>query len=128
MRGKEHYIIYFWLGQASSQDEREAAALHAIALDDQYSGAPVQVRVVQGKEPAHFLKIFEGRMIVHAGGKASGFKNQNEKDFYDTDGIRLYHLKGTTPLNTRAVQVAESATSLNSGSSYSNSANQNTSN
>ena len=54
-------------------------------------------------------------MIVHAGGKASGFKNRNEKDFYDTDGIRLLHLKGLTPLDTRAVQVAETATSLNSG-------------
>ena len=65
VNGKENYIIYFWLGQESSQDERGAAALHAVALDDKYGGAPVQVRVVEHKEPEHFYTIFKGKMVVH---------------------------------------------------------------
>ena len=48
------------------QDERGAAALHTVALDDKYGGAPVQVRVVQYKEPEHFLQIFRGKMVIHA--------------------------------------------------------------
>lgn len=57
-------------------------------------------------------------MVVHAGGKASSFKNREEKDSYDADGVSLYHVKGTNPRNTRAVQVAEEAASLNSGDCF----------
>ena len=48
-------------------------------------GYPVQVRVVQNKEPPHFFKIFEGMMVVHDGGIASGFKNSEQEDEYDDD-------------------------------------------
>jgi villin 1/advillin len=54
-------------------------------------------------------------MVVHSGGKASGFKNKNDTDSYDTDGVSLFHVRGTNELNTRAVQVPEAASSLNSG-------------
>eukprot|EP01099_Mayorella_cantabrigiensis_P000414 TRINITY_DN1191_c0_g1_i1.p1 TRINITY_DN1191_c0_g1~~TRINITY_DN1191_c0_g1_i1.p1 ORF type:complete len:857 (-),score=275.17 TRINITY_DN1191_c0_g1_i1:59-2320(-) len=115
--GKEHFnhIIYFWQGSSSSTDEKSSAALHAKELDDSMGGTPVQVRVVQNKEPDHFLQLFKGKMIIHEGGCASGFKNLNDKDVYDTDGVSLFHVRGTNSLNTRAVQVAEKAGSLNSG-------------
>lgn len=89
---KEMHIIYFWQGLESSQDERGASALHAKNLDDKMGGEPVQVRVVQNKEPPHFYAMFKGKMVVHAGGKASGFKNRNDKDSYDTDGTRLFQV------------------------------------
>jgi hypothetical protein len=88
--------------------------LKAKDLDDEVGGAAVQVRVVQGKEPAHFRQLFKGKMIVHAGGKASGFKNSTEADSYDTDGVALFHVKGSSPLNTSATQVEEKAASMNS--------------
>ena len=47
--------------------------------------------------------------------QASGFKNVGDKDKYDTDGTRLFQVRGTTALNTRAIQVPERAASLNSG-------------
>ena len=53
--------------QESSQDEKAAAAIHAFQLDDKYGGAPVQVRVVQNKEPDHFLLVFKGRTGCIAG-------------------------------------------------------------
>lgn len=74
--------------------------------------------VTQGKEPKHFLSLFQGKMIVHEGGVASGFKNQKAVDTFDTDGISLFHVKGTNAYNTRAVQVAEKASSLNSGDCF----------
>ncbi|RYD76251.1 MAG: hypothetical protein EOP84_17160, partial [Verrucomicrobiaceae bacterium] len=52
-KGSEEHILYFWLGADSSADERGAAALLTVQLDDQMGGKPVQVRVTQGKEPAH---------------------------------------------------------------------------
>lgn len=114
---KKNYIIYFWQGLKSSQDERGASAIHAVKLDEQYGGDPVQVRVVQNKEPPHFYLVMQqfGGMVVHAGGHASGFKNRDDKDSYDTDGTRLFQVRGTNDWNTRAIQVEEEPASLNSG-------------
>lgn len=115
--GKENYIIYYWQGNDSSQDEKGASALLATALDDQYGGAPVQVRVVQNKEPDHFLTLFKGKFIIRRGGKASSFKNSEEKDDLGGD-VALYHVKGTSELNTKAVQVDAVASSLNSNDCF----------
>lgn len=114
---KKCYIIYFWQGLKSSQDEKGASAIHAVQLDDKYGGDPVQVRVVQNKEPPHFLLVMQqfGGMVVHEGGRASGFKNVEDSDTYDLDGTRLFQVKGTNDWNTRAVQVPEVPASLNSG-------------
>lgn len=34
------------------------------------------MRVTQGKEPSFFRELFNGRMVVHSGGVASGWKNK----------------------------------------------------
>lgn len=116
--GKASHVIYFWQGRSSTTDEKASAALWATKIDDEMGGSPVQVRVIQGKEPAHFRALFHGKMIVHTGGKASGFTNVDDSDSYDTDGVSLYHVKGTSPGNTVASQVAEVASSLNSGDCF----------
>ena len=112
--GRERGMIYFWLGDDSTADERGSAALLAKEMDDtRFRGGATQVRVTQGKSPSHFRAIFGGLMIVHAGGNASGFKNSTEEDTKDEDGIALFHVKGTTAMNTAGMQVAEKAESLN---------------
>lgn len=116
--GNERYIIYFWQGSASSQDEKAASAIHAVRLDNELFGKAVQVRVVQGYEPAHFLRIFKGRMVIFLGGKASGFKNVHDHDTYDVDGTRLFQVRGTCDFDTRAVQLPEKASSLNSDDAF----------
>jgi hypothetical protein len=40
------------------------------------------MRVTQGKEPAFFRELFNGRMVVHTGGVASGWKNKVRGDAY----------------------------------------------
>ncbi|ODM95069.1 Gelsolin, cytoplasmic [Orchesella cincta] len=113
-KNREKYIIYFWQGTDSTQDEKAAAALHAIRLDDELHGKAIQVRVVQGNEPAHFLRIFKGRMIIFRGGHASGFKNVRQHDTYDPTKPKLFHVKGTCEDDTRAVEVEPIAASLDS--------------
>eukprot|EP00286_Rhodomonas_abbreviata_P015931 CAMPEP_0181317536 /NCGR_PEP_ID=MMETSP1101-20121128/16522_1 /TAXON_ID=46948 /ORGANISM="Rhodomonas abbreviata, Strain Caron Lab Isolate" /LENGTH=809 /DNA_ID=CAMNT_0023424939 /DNA_START=45 /DNA_END=2470 /DNA_ORIENTATION=+ len=122
-RSEEH-IIYFWLGNDSTADEKGAAALLTVELDDSMGGKPVQVRVTQGKEPAHFRQLFKGKMIVFRGGNESGFSNKNGAGA-DSGGAAdigtdeaLFHIRGTTALNTVAVEVAPTATALNSEDSF----------
>jgi len=116
--GKECYMIYFWQGTKSSQDEKAASAIFAVKMDDDVGGSATQVRVVQGKEPNHFLALFKGKLVIRSGGKASGFKNKGDVDSYDVSGTSLFHVKGTNELNTRAVQVEDKAHSLNSNDSF----------
>ena len=73
---------------------------------------------MQGKEPAHFRQLFRGAMIVHTGGHASGWRNTNDQDSYDTDGVALFHVRGSNSQNTAAIQVPEKASSLNSEDSF----------
>ena len=115
---KQLHTIYYWLGLGSSSDEKGAAALLTKQMDDELGGAATQVRVVMGKEPLHFVVLFKGKMIVRAGGKASSFRNRQDADSYDMDGISLFHVRGTDEYDTRAVQVPETAPSLNSGDCF----------
>eukprot|EP00928_Gymnodinium_smaydae_P081296 TRINITY_DN64845_c0_g1_i1.p1 TRINITY_DN64845_c0_g1~~TRINITY_DN64845_c0_g1_i1.p1 ORF type:complete len:903 (-),score=145.17 TRINITY_DN64845_c0_g1_i1:313-2766(-) len=115
---RDAHIIYYWHGKSSSIDEKSASAIFASQLDAEMGGTPVQVHVEQGKEPPHFCQLFKGSLIIHAGGKASGFRNKDDQDTADVDGTALFHVKGTNELNTRAVQVPEVAASLNSGDCF----------
>jgi advillin len=112
----DEYIIYFWLGNESSPDEKGAAALLTVQLDDSMGGKPVQVRVTQGKEPAHFRTLFKGRMIIYKGGNPSGF--QRGGDAPVQDDVALFHVRGTNALNTVGLQVDARAASLNSEDSF----------
>lgn len=58
----------------SPADEQGTAALKTVEMDDALGGAAVQVRVNQGKEPAHFLTVFQGQMLIFSGGIKSSFE------------------------------------------------------
>ena len=60
-------------GSHSTPDERGAAAAFAVELDDKHGGRPIQMRIVQGKEPLHFMLIFKGTLIIREGGIKSSF-------------------------------------------------------
>jgi advillin len=117
MKGRsEEYIIYYWLGNNSTNDEKGAAALLSVELDDSMGGKPVQVRVVQGKEPGHFRQLFQGKMIVYQGGNDSGFSKAGGHSALAEEA--LFHVRGTSALNTVALQVGTAASSLNSQDSF----------
>uniref|UniRef100_A0A674GFT7 Villin 1 n=1 Tax=Taeniopygia guttata TaxID=59729 RepID=A0A674GFT7_TAEGU len=61
---KVNRIIYIWQGRQASTDELAASAYQAVALDQKYNNEPVQIRVTMGKEPAHLMAIFKGKMLV----------------------------------------------------------------
>ena len=110
----EKHVIYFWQGNESSKDETGSSAILSTLLDDELGGAPVQIRVTQGKEPSHFRALFDGSMIIHFGGVASSFKNVDDADQVDDDAVSLYHVYGTNEKNTYGIFTKETASSLTS--------------
>ena len=104
------HIIYAWHGMTSSADDKGAAAQLAGALDKELGDTAVQVRVTQGKEPAHFRALFKGTAVVHLGGKAA--------DSAAAADAGLFQVTGTTEANTAATQVALAAASLNSDDAF----------
>jgi len=114
---QDRFIIYFWLGQKSSQDERGTAALKAVELDDRLGGLPVQVRVVEGKEPNHFLAMFQGKLKVFQGGLSSSFEGGPRQELNEGDNY-LMQVHGNTPLSTVAIQVPLEAASLNTNDCF----------
>uniref|UniRef100_A0A672GQX5 Villin-like n=1 Tax=Salarias fasciatus TaxID=181472 RepID=A0A672GQX5_SALFA len=106
--GQQRYILYMWQGRRATKDEITACAYQAVNLDNKYNGAPVQVRVVMGKEPQHFLAIFKGKMIIYEGGTSRSGVDTPEPP------IRLFQVRGTTEFNTKATEVPGRASSLNS--------------
>lgn len=106
--GRQQYILYMWQGRNATTDEVTACAYQAVNVDKKYNGAPVQVRVTMGKEPRHFLSIFKGKFIIFEGGKDRSGKVTPERD------TRLFQVRGTDELNTKATEVVPRASSLNS--------------
>uniref|UniRef100_A0A7N6FIX2 HP domain-containing protein n=1 Tax=Anabas testudineus TaxID=64144 RepID=A0A7N6FIX2_ANATE len=104
---QQQYILYMWQGRHATKDEITACAYQAVNIDNKYNGAPVQVRVVMGKEPRHFLAIFKGKLIVFEGG--TGRPGVISPD----SGPRLFQVRGTNELNTKATEVLARASSLN---------------
>jgi hypothetical protein len=49
------------------QTEKGASAIWANNIDDKFGGTPVQIRVLQNKEPPHFHLLFKEKMIIYAG-------------------------------------------------------------
>ncbi|NWH56394.1 VILI protein, partial [Geococcyx californianus] len=105
---KVNRIIYIWQGRQASIDELTASAYQAVILDQKYNNEPVQVRVTMGKEPAHLMAIFKGKMVVYMDG-TSRAGNQEP-----TPSSRLFHVHGTNEYNTKAFEVPVRASALNS--------------
>ncbi|XP_069799746.1 gelsolin isoform X2 [Dendropsophus ebraccatus] len=111
--GKKGQIIYTWQGLDSSKDEITASAFLSAQLDEELGGGPVQVRVVQGKEPAHLLSLFGGKpLIVYKGGTSRDGGQSPDAD------IRLFQVRASSAGFTRAVEVDASAANLNSNDAY----------
>ncbi|XP_013883599.1 gelsolin [Austrofundulus limnaeus] len=106
---RQGHIIYIWQGAESSQDEVGASALLAVQMDDGLGGGAVQVRVVQGKEPAHLMSLFGGKpMVIYKGGTSRDGGQSKPA------ATRLFHVRANAAGDTRAVEVDACSSQLNS--------------
>jgi hypothetical protein len=117
-RNREMYIIYFWQGKKSSINEKGSSALLTIDLDDSIGGNAVQIRVVQNKEPKHFMKLFKGRISVHHK------VDSTEEGASVVPETALYHVRGCNNVegvgcDVRAIPVPSPSTKyLNTNDSF----------
>ncbi|XP_040164553.1 gelsolin-like isoform X1 [Anopheles arabiensis] len=100
--GGHGYIVYFWQGKTSSTTEKGASAMHAVRMDDELNGKAILVRVAQGNEPRHFMKLFKGRMVTLLG----DYGKQSVED------TKLFRIRGTCSDDVRAEEMAPTAASL----------------
>ncbi|KAL6465324.1 hypothetical protein MHYP_G00254570 [Metynnis hypsauchen] len=106
-------IIYIWQGEVSSQDEKGASSILAAQLDEELGGGAVQVRVIQGKEPPHFMSIFGEKPVVVYKGGTSRQGGQTE-----AAEIHLFQVRSNTAGHTRAIEVDAVASNLNSNDAF----------
>uniref|UniRef100_A0A7N6AQC9 Gelsolin n=1 Tax=Anabas testudineus TaxID=64144 RepID=A0A7N6AQC9_ANATE len=111
--GRQGHIIYMWQGMDSSQDEIGASAILCAQLDEELGGGPVQVRVVQGKEPSHLMSLFGGQpMVVYKGGTS---REGGQSAPAET---RLFQVRSSSAGHTRAVELDAVASNLNSNDAF----------
>ncbi|KAM6985207.1 gelsolin a isoform 1-T1 [Aplochiton taeniatus] len=120
--GRQGHIIYMWQGMDSTQDEIGASAILGAQLDDELGGGPVQVvgapittqvRVVQGKEPAHLMSLFGGQpMVVFRGGTS---RDGGQTPPAET---RLFQVRSNSAGCTRAVELEAVSSNLNSNDAF----------
>lgn len=62
---KEGVMTFYWLGNESTEEDQETAAVLARYTCDTAEGLGLLVRVVEGRENAYFRRMFRGSMVMH---------------------------------------------------------------
>ncbi|XP_063703384.1 gelsolin-like [Culicoides brevitarsis] len=106
-KGAQSYIIYYWLGKESSEEQKLTAANFANKIDEEVDGKSIQIRIAHGYETRHFLKIFKGKLIIKSSGHIAELKN-----VFETEGTTLYRVRGTSSDDVRVEQLKEVSNNL----------------
>ncbi|XP_034564247.1 LOW QUALITY PROTEIN: supervillin [Notolabrus celidotus] len=104
--GRERTACFFWQGRQSSVSEKGTSALMTVELGS-HRGA--QVLVTEGKEPPCFLQLFQGGLVIHKGSREDSANN--------TDGWRLFCVRGEAEVEASLVEVDCQRASLRSRAS-----------
>jgi len=105
-KNKDCFIIYYFQGRDSTINEKGTSAVLTIELDKEISGMVKEIRVVQYKEPKHFLQLFKGKMVIHAGKASKPFSTtaalyQIREYSNGVRGVQCHcRASSLTPMNT----------------------------
>ncbi|XP_038221359.1 gelsolin, cytoplasmic-like [Zerene cesonia] len=111
--GEDAYIVYTWVGEKAAAETKSAGREFCNKLEEELEGDVNIVKVPQGKETKHFLKLFKGKLGILYGGMDNDYSPDNFNHSYQDDGIRLFRVEGIElEEDMRIVQVPETADSL----------------
>ncbi|KAE8711156.1 Villin-2 [Hibiscus syriacus] len=115
---KEDFLLCWWIGKDSVEEDQKTAVKLANSTFNSLKGRPVQGRIFEGKEPPQFIALFQP-MVLLMGGLSAGYKKSiQDKGLtdgtYTADSVALFQIAGTSPLDSKVLQVAAVAKSLNS--------------
>ncbi|XP_077613756.1 scinderin [Crocuta crocuta] len=98
-----------WQGANATRDELTTSAFLTVQLDRSLGGQAVQIRVSQGKEPAHLLSLFKDKPLII-------YKNGTSKKGGQAPAppTRLFQVRRNLASITRIMEVDVDAHSLNS--------------
>ncbi|XP_055457602.1 villin-like protein isoform X1 [Psammomys obesus] len=106
--GRVQHILYLWQGHQTTTEDIKALNCNAEELDLMYQGTLVWEHVTMGREPPHFLAIFQGKLVIFQG--VAGNKGKRPP----ISGTQLFHVQGMDIHNTRTTEVPARASSLSS--------------
>jgi len=109
--GTRRFVVYHWHGRNASVQDKGSASLLAQTLSSKFGRGCTLCRVVQNKEPEHFLSHFQGYMCVRTGKRETWVESMKEQN-------KLYQIRGDTELSATASQVEAKAQNLTSGDVY----------
>jgi len=104
--------IFFWLGNATTQDEQGTAAYKTVELDDFLGGKAVQHRECEGQESEDFTALFDGHIRLLKGGVDSGFNHVTPEKY--TPRLMIIHGKR----HVKVKEIPLSGASLLSSDSF----------
>ncbi|XP_064609615.1 advillin-like [Liolophura sinensis] len=97
-------IIYYWLGKQSSPEERQRAWRVATDMDEDQGISTVLIRVLDGREPSHFMGLIHRKILVYNGRQADAGKEESMAQMFSVEEMH--------DSNTRVCQVPVAASSL----------------
>ncbi|XP_045461852.1 supervillin-like isoform X2 [Harmonia axyridis] len=111
--GRDVTVFFYWQGCMSSINEKGVAALLTIELDNE--SAP-QIRVTQGNEPAAFLRLFNGKMVIYKGKMACSQSRKSSRLFITRGEIEKEAHLIEVPCNAHHLRSRTSLVLVNSQS------------
>ncbi|CAH1130262.1 unnamed protein product [Ceutorhynchus assimilis] len=111
----EKHLLYCWIGSNASQDEINITTTKLTEIDEELGQLGFQARVIQGRETAHFLQLFKGKLMIF---KGRGIDFDDTGKNLKSPNQYLLKIHGSTTYSAKAEQVDFSASSLDSNSCF----------
>ncbi|XP_050509264.1 advillin isoform X1 [Diabrotica virgifera virgifera] len=107
----QKHLLYCWLGSHATQEEINSTTLKVMEIDEELGQIGFHARIIQGRETAHFLQLFKGKLTIF---KGRGVEFDDTGRNLKIPSQYLLHVYGSTSYSTKAVQVSVKASSFNS--------------
>lgn len=95
-------LLFFTLTGASCPKQRARAFFKNVSRTLHYSGGEHSFRVRNWRSS---VRVWVQVWLISQGGKGAGFRAGSEEDTYDSEGKRMFHVRGSSDMNAKAMQV-----------------------